>query len=444
MKIKLTLVLSLIAIISIGQTTKKNIAIVGGGISGIATAHEILKLDPTANITIFEKREVLGGNARTIATKNLFGVEVNVDMGPQYFTILDSKEVGPWDNYVQLLKDYNLYNKDKVSSFIGTIVVNNNVDEKPDFVSPKDGSWRGQSLGGLLNFFKLFRRSKQIYWGERDDYEDRIFDWVEAMPVKDSFKIKVAYPFLAASLGTSVANIKEADTKEMSKITAFGRDEFMVLDEGMGSMIQQMGKALQDKGVNIQFSSEVLSIHEHDGMSALVLTNDEELTFDHVVLAVHADHALKMLSNSSNYQTITESLDDFDYFKAHIVLHSDTSFVNMEKESFMNIRTDKKDYTLTSSTMNLSQVNKKYAGLYKSWLSEADYKKVKSNGTFIHEETFWHPMLPAKIMEMLSYLKKEIDTHDGLHIAGGWTEGLETQETAVKSAKRVALEIYQK
>jgi hypothetical protein len=150
-----------------------------------------------------------------------------------------------------------------------------------------------------------------------------------------------------------------------------------------------------------------------------------------------------MLSNSSNYQSITESLDDFEYFKAHIVLHSDTSFVNNEKKSFMNIRTDKKDYTLTSSTMNLSQVNKKYTGLYKSWLSESDYNKVKSNGTFIHEETFWHPMLPAKIMEMLAYLKGEINKHKGLHIAGGWTEGLETQETAVKSAKRVALEIVQ-
>lgn len=49
---------------------QNRVAIVGGGMAGVATAHYLIKENPTAKITVFEKKTILGGNAHTIETLN--------------------------------------------------------------------------------------------------------------------------------------------------------------------------------------------------------------------------------------------------------------------------------------------------------------------------------------------------------------------------------------
>jgi len=51
-----------------------NIAIVGGGISGIATAFYIKQFNPEAEITLFEKENELGGKMHTVK-KNGYLIE---------------------------------------------------------------------------------------------------------------------------------------------------------------------------------------------------------------------------------------------------------------------------------------------------------------------------------------------------------------------------------
>src|SRR5712672_275804 len=44
----------------------RRIAILGGGISGLAAAHRVRELDPAANVTLFEASDRLGGVLQTI------------------------------------------------------------------------------------------------------------------------------------------------------------------------------------------------------------------------------------------------------------------------------------------------------------------------------------------------------------------------------------------
>src|SRR5215475_13742352 len=44
----------------------RKIAVIGGGISGLAAAHRIRELDPEAEVTLFEASDRLGGVIRTI------------------------------------------------------------------------------------------------------------------------------------------------------------------------------------------------------------------------------------------------------------------------------------------------------------------------------------------------------------------------------------------
>ena len=45
--------------------TAKRVAVVGGGISGLAAAHRLLKLDPSLQVTLYEASDRLGGILQT-------------------------------------------------------------------------------------------------------------------------------------------------------------------------------------------------------------------------------------------------------------------------------------------------------------------------------------------------------------------------------------------
>jgi oxygen-dependent protoporphyrinogen oxidase len=61
------------------QPTKpKRIAIIGGGISGLAAAHRVAELEPTAEVVLFERGDRLGGIVRTIR-KGGFLIETSAD-----------------------------------------------------------------------------------------------------------------------------------------------------------------------------------------------------------------------------------------------------------------------------------------------------------------------------------------------------------------------------
>lgn len=80
-------------------------------------------------------------------------------------------------------------------------------------------------------------------------------------------------------------------------------------------------------------------------------------------------------------------------------------------------------------------------GIYKSWMPEEDTQRVKEKGLLLHETTFYHPLITPEFVAHLHELKVLSGKLEGICIIGGWTEGLETQNSAVVSAKR-AVEVY--
>src|SRR5579871_6629603 len=48
------------------QKTPKNIAVIGGGIAGLAAAHRLMEIAPDANVSLLEASDRLGGSLRTV------------------------------------------------------------------------------------------------------------------------------------------------------------------------------------------------------------------------------------------------------------------------------------------------------------------------------------------------------------------------------------------
>lgn len=421
--------------------SQNKVAVIGGGIAGVSAAHYIGQYDKSAQITIFEKEAVLGGNAQTIEVTTNTGEKCLIDIGPQYFS------KGPWDDYLNFLDETLGLETIATESMAGTLLIQRKDERKPLVVTPLNGKLRGEKLGNLLRLKKFNTEAYKAYKNPELWREKSIEQWVETLDFTDAYKAEVIYPFLAASLGTNVEDIRKTSTFEIVSLFAFRKpkasNSFFIMKEGMGGLIQQIGQKLEQTGVNVAVSSPVVAIKKAEKGFVIQFEKDgsiREQEFDFVVMAVHADVAGKLLMQDESFKETSGLLAQFPYFDAHIVLHQDTSYINTDKPAFLNIFSDANN-RLTFSTMNLSLISPRLEGIYKSWMSEDDTKRVKEKGLFLYETTFYHPLITTEFVANLKQLHSQVSRFKGLCIIGGWTEGLETQNSAVLSAKR-ALGIY--
>ena len=431
--IVLCLLLSLYPFMNFSQ---KKIAIIGGGIAGVSAAHYIHQYDKNARITIFEKENILGGNAKTVEVTTNTGSKCLIDIGPQYFT------PGPWDDYIEFLDELIGLKNIQTEEMAGTLIVQRANETNPLIVTPLNGKFRGEKLGKLLKLKKFNMEAYKVYKNSDLWKEKNIEQWVETLDFTVQYKTEIIYPFLAASLGTNIEDIKKTSTVEIVNLFAFRKPKasntFQIMQQGMGGLIRQIGDRLKQSGVNIETNTPVYSLNKMEkGFQVLYLKGDTILSqeFDFVVMAVHGDIAGKLLSQDDAFKQASNLLVQFPYFEAHIVLHQDTNYINTQKPAFLNIFTNA-DNRLVSSTMNLSMISDRLNGIYKSWMSAEDTEKLKEKGLFLHETTFYHPLITPEFVENLYKVHTAVKNIPGLCIIGGWSEGLETQNSAVISGKR--------
>lgn len=93
---------------------------------------------------------------------------------------------------------------------------------------------------------------------------------------------------------------------------------------------------------------------------------------------------------------------------------------------------------MISNTMDLGYVHEDYKGIYKSWVSPQLHSMLKEKGLIIHEEVFKHPLITPEFSDYIIELKKSLNNYPRIYVAGGWTQGLETQETAILSGREAA------
>jgi predicted NAD/FAD-binding protein len=322
--------------------------------------------------------------------------------------------------------------------------------KRSNLVTPYKGNFRGEKLSTLIDFKKVFDWGYAIFSKENKNYPPTIGEWVNAMPFDNDFKTNTLIPFLAADLGTSTEEIKQTSTAEMVKLFAFRKATssaiFKIMKIGMGTLVQHIGEKLkQSKGVIFKTSSPVKQLSVIAKGYNLVFENvagTQTQHFDYVIIATHPDQAAKILQSDNQFSNLVSVLKEFPYFKAHIVLHRYDEIVDKKYPSFFNIHIDPQT-KMVSNTMNLGIIHPRYKGIYKSWVSDEVYSKIKAEKLMIHEEIFYHPLITPAFISNIATLKERLKQFSNLYISGGWSQGLETQETAILSGKEAAEHYFQ-
>jgi len=377
------------------------IAVVGAGISGLSAAYYLSKKH---KVDLFEKENQFGGHANTIKVAHDHNKEIAVDIG------------------------FMVFNKNTYPNLINFFSENKIEIEKSDMsfsvsVNGSNLEYCGKGLGGifsnkknLLNFkfIKMFFEIISFYKNcEKIETEN-----VKSITLGEYLKeIKISNYFINYHIIPMVSAIwsmppYEATQMPLSFFLNFFKNHglFKIKDRPQWFTVANRSKTYVDKIIN-QISGEhfknynINKIVRNDfGAQIFYGEENEFFNYDKVVIATHADEALKIIDNP----TIDEKLilKNFRYKGNTAVIHFDESIMPKNKKAWCS-------WNSSMSADNFEKISVTY------WLNKLQnlkidrnifltinpFREISADKTF-KKVTFTHPYFDADALSNQNNLHK--------------------------------------
>ncbi|CDX55561.1 conserved hypothetical protein [Mesorhizobium plurifarium] len=299
-----------------------DIAVIGSGISGMSAAW---LLSTRHKVSLFEADRRLGGHSNT------------VDAGGT-----------PVDTGFIVYNDLTYPNLTALFDHLG---VRTKASEMSFAVSLDGGrlEYSGTGLGGLLaqpsnvgrlRFWQMLKELLRFYREAPYDIahigEISLAEYLNAKGYGAAFRDDHLYPMAAAIWSTPAAEvggypaaafIRFCENHGLLKLA--GRPIWRTVDGGSRKYVERLAKSLASRA----FVGRGVRSITRSGV-AVWLTDMEGVVqrFDHVLIATHADQALRMLSDPSHDEA--RLLGSFRYSRNEAVLHSDPRLMPRRKRAW--------------------------------------------------------------------------------------------------------------
>ncbi len=296
-------------------TTKRNVAVIGGGISGMGAA---LALSSFCNVTLFESRGRLGGHARTImAGPNR---DIPVDTG---FMVFNHKN---YPNLVGLFETLDVPVKKSNMTFAVSLddgrFEYGLQNPKRLFGDPKNAAnpkfWR------MISDIFRFNKKARAYL---DKPEISLGDMFAEIGLSDVFRDRYLCPLAGAIWSTSSEDMMKFPAQTL--IQFFDNHGLLGLDGplwytpdgGSKIYVERLEGRLEDLGCQINLNSPISSVTRFSDYVRVVIDGQGPQHFDEVVLACHSDQAMAMISDPAPDEKAV--IGNIRYRKNDVILHSD-------------------------------------------------------------------------------------------------------------------------
>ncbi len=300
----------------------KKIAIVGGGISGLAVAWTLNKHPDRFDFRIFEAQSQIGGNAITVDMPQNDGTLIPFDISvtaciPSVYhhIILFMREHG-----IDLLDTQFNYSV----KYDGQVYAH-------DF----DGEIRKELHQEIANFQKLLRRLNSI--GRLNRTRSQLlnainpFNYISMGTVLNwgkfsgDFRYKILKPMFVNFL--MATNVFDMPASLFSRYLEFFDIEtatpMQTWDQGTRRVYEKMSADFQDR---IYLDRSVRKVHRHPSEVVVVDHNGTAETFDEVVFACNANQTLMMLDQPTRFEAwLLSSIRYESELHNHTIIHSDES-----------------------------------------------------------------------------------------------------------------------
>jgi predicted NAD/FAD-binding protein len=292
------------------------IAIIGGGISGLTTAH---LLCGEHEITLFEANDYPGGHTNTLDVP-LEGKTYAVDTG---FIVFNERT---YPNFIKLLDRLGVPSQPSVMSFSvicessGLQYSATNLDTL--FAQRKNmldlPFWRM-----LLEILRFNRASGELYGSS--DMSLTLGDYLRAKGYSSLFIDKFLVPMGSAVWSADPAQFFSFPAAAFVQfftnhgmLNVFDQPTWRVVKGGSRQYIDPLTRPFRDR---IRLSTPVEMVQRFGDRVAITPRGAEAENYDHVIMACHSDQALAMLADPSDAER--ELLGAIPYQKNDTVLHTD-------------------------------------------------------------------------------------------------------------------------
>lgn len=414
------------------KTGRRRIAIVGGGAGGIAAAYFLAN---DFEVDLFESRSKIGGHcdSRVVDYK---GTRINVDLGAQFFHP-DTHPI-----YVTLLEELGLFNPenkeaDETIEAPGSICFFKKNTLWPIFSS------KHPYLNPLIaiDFVIYSQAARQVVLGNQS-WEMTLEEWVGKLPTSQRFKDTLLYPWLTATIGTTLENAKRSSARSILQTFALafpanifaGASTFnskLGLEGNLGRMLDR------SPGVQVHLDSPVQALSYQDGFWSVQTPSGTQGSYDNVVMNAQPRISKTLLQPLPWAGDIVPVLDKYEWFDTRMLIHTDPKYVHRDRNLWAAYN-GLVDGNACEGSVWYGGIHQKLPSggtidVFKSWAS----RRYADPSNILYERRFVHPLITPEGIRAARKLRT-FQGRNGLYFSGQHTTGMDLQESAVYSAMKVA------
>lgn len=331
------------------QTAKPRIAIIGSGVSGLTCAHYLVEQN---EVTIFEAADYIGGHVNTIDVTLQQGNKSTekdqessaIDTGfivfnertyPNFFRLLNELQVP----FQATDMSFSVKNPNRNFEYNGH-TLNTLLAQRKNVINPK--FW--QFIKDILQFNKQVRRIRQDYEKARKNKQDtRIFteqtlgDYLASRRYGTLFTDNYLLPMVSAIWSASLQEVQHFPLVFFAQffdnhglLDVVNRPQWFTIKGGSKQYVNKLIPRFVKAGGIVRVNTPVQAVVRENNKVRLTISDNnntdntsEEIVFDDVIFACHADTALQILKDASREEEAV--LSCFRFTKNTAVLHTDTS-----------------------------------------------------------------------------------------------------------------------
>jgi len=295
---------------------RQRIAVVGGGISGLAAAY---RLSPGHDVTLFEAAPRLGGHARTV-TAGLRG-DQPVDTGFIVFNFVN------YPHLTAMFRDLEVPIVKSDMTFGASIddgAVEYGLKTLSTLFGQPTNALRPAFYGMVRDILRFNARAVEA--AQSDDVT--IGQLMEDLRLGDWFQRYYLMPICGAIWSTPMEEIRGFPAKALVQffrnhalLSATGQHQWWTVKGGSIEYVRRLEAHLRATGCTLRPGTPVQSVERHPGGVTIRLPQGEAQEFDQVIMACHSDDSLRLLANPTAKEEVL--LGDMRHQDNEVILHRD-------------------------------------------------------------------------------------------------------------------------